>query len=320
MGVIIFAAVGIVAVFVSIGILLYNHRYVRKAFNAMDTVLDRILAKKYAAPVESTRDDRISKLTHKANNVLEMCRAELTQTQGEKELIQGFISDMSHQMKTPLASIAMYTELLQGSTEILSAKEYQDFLARIKSGAAKLEWMTESLIKMSRLEVGTITLNPAPIYVKSTITEAIGTAMPLAAKKNVTIKVAEPFEDRPLLHDRKWTAEALGNILENAVKYSPQGGNIEISVEPLQMFTKITVTDQGIGINKNDLHLIFKRFHRGQNAKNKEGVGLGLYLATVIMEKQGGYIMVDSALGKGAAFSLFLQSVKIHNLVEEGLA
>jgi signal transduction histidine kinase len=99
-------------------------------------------------------------------------------------------------------------------------------------------------------------------------------------------------------------------VLENAVKYSEPDGNIKITVEPMPIYTKIIITDNGIGIDKNDWHLIFKRFYRGQNVSGKEGAGLGLYIDSLILEKQGGYIMVDSIPGQFTSFSLFLQNCK----------
>ena len=278
-------------------------RYVQKAFNSIDSVLDRVLAKDSSLAAQVTGEKRISKLTHKACRILDMLSLEVAQTTEEKETIQGFISDMSHQMKTPLAGISMYADLLlEGG---LTPDEEQEFLKRTKSSTEKLQWMMDSLIKMSRLEVGAIQLAPINAGIKQTITGAIEGVASLAARKNIILSVAD-FNDTQLYHDKKWTQEAIVNILENAIKYSPPGGEIKVALEPLPIYTKIIVTDHGIGINKADWHLIFKRFYRGQNVKDNEGTGLGLYLAALIMEKQGGYIMVDSAPGRFTAFSLFL--------------
>jgi len=279
--------------------------YVQKAFNSIDGVLDRVLAKDIGLRTEVTGEDRLSKLTHKANRIMDMYISETAQTTAEKETIQGFISDMSHQMKMPLSGIAMYADLLL--EENLLQKEQPEFLARIKSATGNLQWMMDSLIKMSRLEVGAIELAPVRQNIKQTISDAIGNVLAAASQKNIDI-VAEDFTDIPLLHDMRWTQEAITNVLENAVKYSNENGKIQIAVEPLPMHTKIVITDFGAGIDKNEWHLIFKRFYRGAIAKQTEGAGLGLYLATIIMEKQGGYIMVDSVPDKFTSFSLFLQN------------
>ena len=282
-------------------------RYVRQAFNSIDEVLDRILTKDNSLSIEITGEDRISKLKHKANRIMDMCVSEVVQTKEEKETIQGFISDMSHQMKTPLSGISMYADLLLEGN--LSVDEQTEFLSRMKSSTEKLQWIMDSLIKMSRLEVGAIQLAPTVTNIKQTISDAIGSVIATATKKSIDISVTD-FQDMPLHHDRKWTREAIVNVLENAVKYSAPDGEIKVSVEPLPLYTKVIISDNGIGIDKNDWHLIFKRFYRGQNVKDNEGAGLGLYLAALIMEKQGGYIMVDSIPGNFTSFSLFLQNCK----------
>ena len=298
-----------IAVSVAVFAVAFAIWYAKKTYNSIDTLLDRILAKDKNLRTEITSENRLSKLTHKASRIMDMYTSETAQSVEEKEIIQGFIADMSHQMKTPLAGIAMYTDLLlEGNT---NEKEQQEFYSRIKSGTENLQWMMDSLIKMSRLEVGAIELLPVRQNIKQTISDAISAVLAAASKKGIEIMVAD-FVDKPLLHDKKWTQEAIVNVLENAVKYSNEDSKIQISVVPLPTYTKIVVTNTGIGINKNEWNMIFKRFYRGQQAKKApeehEGAGLGLYLVTLIMEKQGGYVMVDSIPGEYTTFSLFLQN------------
>lgn len=287
--------------------IIFCRRYVMKAFNAIDTVLDRILSKDTSLFSDTTGENRISKLTHKARRIMDRNVSEVAQTKEEKETIQGFISDMSHQMKTPLSGISMYADLLLEGN--LSVEEQNEFLSRVKSSTDKLQWMMDSLIKMSRLEVGAIQLTPVSENIRQTISDAIGSVVAAASRKNINISVAD-FEDTPLYHDKRWTREAIANVLENAVKYSVPDSEIEVSVELLPLYTKIVITDHGIGVDKSDWNMIFKRFYRGQSVKDNEGAGLGLYLAALIMEKQGGYIMVDSIPGDFTSFSLFLQNCK----------
>jgi len=298
-----------VIIVISVAICLFTvfmcRRHVINVFDSLDKILERILSKDYSIPSDVIIDSRISKLAHKANRIIDMCVAEVACSNAEKETVQGFISDMSHQMKTPLAGISMYLELIAEGG--LSDEALQDFISRMKNSADKLQWMMDSLVKMSRLEAGAIVLAPIPLGIKQTISESITGVLAEATQKNISITVSD-FADFSALHDKKWTIEALVNILENAVKYSSMGGEILVAVESFGQYTKISITDYGIGISKEDYPLIFKRFYRGKNAQTKEGAGLGLYLATVIMEKQGGYIVVDSAIG--STFSLFLQNCK----------
>ncbi|HWQ77140.1 MAG TPA: HAMP domain-containing sensor histidine kinase [Syntrophomonas sp.] len=285
----------------------FSYRYVRKSFDSIDRVLDSVLARNTELPFELAADNRLSKLTHKAIKIIQMNALDISQTTQEKEIIQSFIADMSHQMKTPLSGVAMYTDLLLEGC--MTEAERQEFLARIKTGTEKLQWMMDSLIKMSRLEVGAIELSPVPAGIKQTISDSISGVYGAAAKKNISIQTAY-FEDIALLHDRKWTCEAITNILENAIKYSPADGEIKISVEALPIYTKINITDYGIGISPDEWNSIFKRFYRGRNAKGADGAGLGLYLASLIFQKQGGYILADSKPGKYTTFSMFLQNCK----------
>ena len=300
--IIIAAAIAVICCAITVTL---SRRYVLKTYNAIDTVLEHILAKNKNFPYEITGENRISKLTFKARRIMDMLVSEAARQSGEKETMQGFISDMSHQMKTPLSSISMYADLLLEGN--LSADEQREFHARIKACSDKLQWMMDSLIKMSRLEVGAIELSPAREGIKQTISDAIGSVIAAAVKKNIDITVSD-FKDKLLYHDRKWTREVIANIIENAVKYSEPNGEVEIRLESMPMYTKIIVTDHGIGVDKNNFHLIFTRFFRGQNVKDREGAGLGLYLAALIMEKQSGYIVVDSTPGNFTSFSIFLQN------------
>ena len=167
--------------------------------------------------------------------------------------------------------------------------------------------MTDSLINISRLEVGTIELISKPNLILPTLTQAMNDILAIATEKKITVNL-QPFNDKHLHFDSKWTLEALINILENAVKYAHVESEIRIMVEPLSMYTKINITNSGIGIAQSEYNLIFKRFYRGKNATQYEGIGLGLYLATLVMENQGGYIMVDSIPNQHTTFSLFLQN------------
>lgn len=297
----------VIAVTLYILTVFFSYYYVKKAFDSIDRVLDSVLAKNTELPFETTTDSRISKLTHKASKIFQMNTMDISQTKQEKEMIQIFISDMSHQMKTPLSSVAMYTDLLLEGN--ITPSEQQEFLLRIKSGTEKLQWMMDSLVKMSRLEVGAIKLSPVSTDIKQTISDSISATYGAATKKNISIQTAYS-EDIALLHDRKWTSEAITNILENAIKYSPSDGKIHISVEALPIYTKINITDYGIGISFDEWNSIFKRFYRGRNAKGVDGAGLGLYLASLIFQKQGGYILIDSKPGKYTTFSMFLQNCK----------
>ncbi|MCY6370602.1 sensor histidine kinase [Clostridium ganghwense] len=295
----------IIAVLVCILVILFSRRYVAKMFDFISSILEQILSKNDYIEISETKDSRESKLAHQAKSIIGMINNDVNKTQDEKELIKELIGDISHQIKTPLANICMYTDILLD--ENLSQDEKREFLMRTKEQSEKINWLMKSLLKMSRLETGAINFKPDYEYIKETIARAVSSVYSQASDKNIKIEVEE-FEDIKLFHNRKWTCEAITNILENTIKYSPQFSNINIKIIPLEIYTKIEITDQGIGIDKKDYNKIFKRFYRSENVSEHKGMGIGLYLSQFILSKEGGYITVKSTLGKGSTFSVFLQS------------
>ncbi len=165
----------------------------------------------------------------------------------------------------------------------------------------------QSLIKMSRLETGIFVLHLQETRLSDTIAGAVSMILAEAEKKNIQLQ-ADCNSKLTVKHDPKWTAEAIGNILDNAVKYTPEGGTISILVRPWQFYTRIDISDTGIGIDQENYNAIFQRFYRAQEVTTEQGIGLGLYLARGIIARQNGYITVKSQKGKGSTFSVFLLS------------
>lgn len=223
----------------------------------------------------------------------------------DKETLQTLVSDISHQVKTPVANIKLYTGILQKPN--LTDKERDAFLAIMEAQVDKLDFLMQSLIKMSRLETGTFVLHPRAERIADTVAQAMSAVWGKAEQKNIELS-AECDPQIAALHDPKWTAEAIGNILDNAVKYTPQGGRVRILVRPWQFYTRIDISDTGIGIAQAHYNDVFQRFYRAQEAACEEGVGLGLYLANGIIIRQKGYISVKSKIGEGSTFSVYLLS------------
>lgn len=228
----------------------------------------------------------------------------------EKEKIKTLIADISHQTKTPIANLLLYTELLEEREKDPGNREY---LTAIRRQTEKLDFLIRSLIKMSRLETGIVTLHPREQDVKDMLAETAASYREKAEKKG--LKLYDRSERGTAWFDRKWTAEAVGNILDNAVKYTEQGGII-IRTKRYELFTAVEVEDTGPGLLEEEIPEIFQRFRRGEAALEQEGVGIGLYLAREILAGEGGYIKVSSEKGKGSVFSLFLPNRKKENLSE----
>ena len=213
------------------------------------------------------------------------------------------VSDVSHQVKTPVSNLKMVTDTLLSKS--VTEEEQREFLKGIRNQTDKLEFLFQALVKTSRLETGAIRLEKKDAPLIDTLAMACSGIVYAAEKKGICVTVDCP-EDLRFSHDSKWTAEAVFNLLDNAVKYTPVGGAIRISVEQWEMYVKLSVSDTGKGIPESNQAAIFRRFYREEEVHEQQGVGIGLYLAREIVTRQGGYIKVVSEPGKGSEFSIML--------------
>lgn len=251
---------------------------------------------------ESDYDEtKLSKLESKWLRYLTSSKLSAQKTEQEREKLKELVSDISHQTRTPLSNILLYTQLLQEQELSGQSRELAD---EIRTQAEKLEFLIQSLVKTSRLETGTFQFSACESDTDSVIRPTIEQITPKADSKQ--IEIAYTHENCTAKFDRKWTQEALFNILDNAVKYSPANSRITVSVKEFEMFVSIVISDHGIGIAEDELPRIFGRFYRGQNVREQNGVGIGLYLSRQIIEGQGGYITAESVAGKGSVFRVFL--------------
>lgn len=248
-------------------------------------------------------DTILSKLQEQVMKLSGIVRMQKQRYKEESEEVKSLISDIAHQLKTPLANLNMYNGLLLD--EGLSEDKRKEFTRILVNQTEKLTWLMDSLIKMSRLESGIIKIHAEKQMISNTILAAIKQVYPLAESKGVEIRF-EGGQGIELLHDVKWTGEALVNVLDNAVKYTDRNGVISISINKFELFARIDIEDNGIGIPDYELSDIFKRFYRGADTKNIHGVGIGLYLARKIIMEQGGYMKVSSERGEGSIFSIFI--------------
>ena len=227
------------------------------------------------------------------------------QSRQDKETLQSLVSDISHQVKTPVANMKLYIGILHRPD--IPKEKRELFLNTMDAQIGKLDFLMQSLIKMSRLETGTFALNPVLARLNDTIAQAMNTVWAKAEQKNIELS-AQCGADVMVRHDIKWTAEAMGNILDNAIKYTPEGGRVAVTVCPWQFYTRIDISDTGIGIPEEHYNDVFQRFYRAEEVAAEEGVGLGLYLANGIVTRQKGYISVKSKAGEGTTFSVYLLS------------
>lgn len=251
----------------------------------------------------SDRETLFSRISHRLSRLYDIMQENSRKVDEERQELQRLVSDISHQVKTPVSNLKMVTDTLL--TRSVTDQERIDFLQGIRSQIDKLDFLFQALVKTSRLETGAIRLEKKDCLLFDTLAQAMSGIVYSAEKKDIVVTVDCP-EDLYLYHDSKWTAEALFNLLDNAVKYTLTGGRIRVSVEQWEMYIKLNVTDTGKGISEGNQASIFRRFYREEEVHDEPGVGIGLYLAREIITRQGGYIKVISEIGKGSTFSVFL--------------
>lgn len=246
-------------------------------------------------------EGRLSRLESKMYQYLMAGQKAGQQMKEEREKIKTLVSDISHQTKTPISNMLLYTQLLEENKCL--DKDAENIVFQIEEQTKKLNFLIQSLVKISRLESGMMTVMPKNNKIRGLIDKLDYEAA--AKQKGISFAVGEA-PDLMAFFDAKWTLEALSNIVDNAVKYTPAGGKVEISAEDYEMFVRIDVKDTGIGMEEEETAKIFTRFYRSPAVSGESGVGIGLYLAREILNREGGYIKVTSRLGQGSIFSVFL--------------
>lgn len=278
----------------------------RKTYRMIDRLLDSVLNREMIVYSE-VEEGEFSALVSKIKQIQDVLENRARSADSEKEQVKSLVSNMSHQLKTPLANLSLYAEIL-GQGEIAPERK-AEFADKMQRQIEKLNWIVESLSKMAKLEQNINGFEVKDTPIRQTILDAIDTVYEKVEKKALHLNL-EPFEDRALYHNRKWTVEVFVNLLENAIKYTDKGGTISIRVKPYELYTEIQFSDNGRGIHKEELTDIFKRFYRSPEVENMEGSGIGLYLSDLILEKEKGYITATSEFGNGSCFSVFLQNCK----------
>ena len=288
-----------------------------KTLERLDKMLDEAMNGTF---VEANYDEtKLSRLESKWKDFLGTSVISSQNLENERHRLEQFISDISHQTKTPMTNIKMYTELLSEEIKVLesgavesasvSVEKIRKYADEISRQNLRLEFLIDSLTKLSRLESGTLEVKAQRSQVNKLVESGIAAVSQKAQMRNISFGQLD-LNDNSIqaLFDMKWTLEALVNVLDNAVKYSPEGGTINVKVAETDMYAEIHVIDEGDGITEEDATKVFGRFFRSEEVQQKEGVGIGLYLTREILSKEDGYIkVVPNNKRKGGEFILYLR-------------
>lgn len=277
---------------------LYNRKKTKETIARINTMLEEAIENTFTE--ESYDESRLSALETKFAHYLSVASSSALNVKADRDRIKTLISDISHQTKTPISNLILYSELLK---EIPLPEEAKENVESIHKQAETLRFLIDSLIKLSRLENGILTLEPYENKIMPMLEHIKNRFTADAEAKGLELKIEN--SDDIAVFDPKWTKEALGNIVDNAIKYTHKG-NIIISVQAYELFTRIDIKDTGVGIAEEEIPRIFSRFYRVDKGKEREGVGIGLYLARKIISSEYGYIKVQSDLNLGSTFSVFL--------------
>ncbi len=277
---------------------LWNQRKTRKTMETIEKMLDAAIDGSFT---ESVFDEsKLSALETKFAHYLSGAEISSRNIAQEKDRIKALIADISHQTKTPISNLLLYSELLMEEELSESAKAN---VVALYNQSEKLRFLIDSLVKLSRLENGIISLSPQHTALQPLLQDIAEQYAAKADAKGLSLYLHDT--DISATFDPKWTTEALANIIDNAIKYT-EHGTITISAVSYEIFVRVDISDTGAGISESEQSKIFTRFYRSKDVPEQEGVGIGLYLTRQIISGEGGYIKVTSIPGKGSTFSVFV--------------
>lgn len=280
-----------------------DDRYITEIVLNLSRLIDALAELEEKEIFPENEDSVLSKLQAKAIKLVRVLNKKNEQAAAEKENIKSLVSDLSHQLKTPISNLVMYSDFLKDDK--LTEEKRREYILVLQQTVKRLRFLSEGMIKISRLESGLIQLKMQRQSINETALRAVKDIYPKAKAKDIEIIYQE--EKNVLVnHDGNWTAEAVFNLLDNAVKYSAIGAKVYLSVKSYDLFSFVEVRDENPPLPETERAQIFTRFYRGGNSAGKEGIGVGLYLAREITVRQGGYMKLQCTEG-GNVFSIVLK-------------
>lgn len=274
-----------------------RERLYRKSENIIKDYIDG----NYTVHLPQSNEGNIYQLLASVDQLATMLQAENDTEQKTKEFLKNTISDISHQLKTPLSALVMYQEIIENEPD--NPETVKEFSFKIGTALKRIEQLIQSMLKITRIDAGSIYFEKSNYSISNILNHAINELTTRADNEKKEIVIDGDLEQM-LYCDIEWTGEAVGNIVKNALDHTDAGGKITISWERTPAMIRIFITDNGHGIAGEDIHHIFKRFYRSKNTSDSQGIGLGLPLAKAIVEGQGGILSVQSERLQGTTFTL----------------
>lgn len=300
-------------IFVTILFCVLNAAYIWYQWNQdrklkeLDQYLLAVLAGNYNLDIRDYEDGILSSLKNDVYKMSVLLKEDKEHALEQQKYLESVLSDISHQLRTPLTSMYVMNDLLSDGK--MRGNRKKEILSKNRTQLERIEWLITTLLKMSRIDAGTVTFKREKVNTKDLIKQALEPInIPIELKKQTVLIVGD--KKSTVILDKKWTTEAFVNLLKNAHEHTPVGGMIIIKITDNPLFTEFLIQDNGSGIAKEDLPHIFERFYKGKNSSS-ESIGIGLNMSKTIIQKENGTIMVDSVEGKGTTFTIRFYKVDV---------
>lgn len=285
---------------ITISIVVWGFKKIYKKIRALKKDMEDLLDGKVNIDIDETLEGDIGELSFAFNDIRKRLKSNIESLNSEKVFLINLLSDISHQLKTPLSSLTLFNDILIEREEEITIEERSNFLNNSRIQLVKMDWLIKSLLKLAKIDAGAIIFNKKYQSLNKTIEKSIEVLYGKIIERNINIIFNE--ESFYMNHDNEWLSEAFINIIKNSIDYVEFGGYIKISLESNSIFKRVIIEDNGCGIKKEEVKKIFARFYKNKNNKNKESVGIGLSLSESIIESHGGIIEVESIVSKYTKF------------------
>ena len=280
-------------------VLLFSCRKNRKRVDRLALAAERVVEGDYSVRVPDGGEEGFDRLGHHFNQMSERLGVQVAGLKRDKIVLKDTLTDISHQMKTPLSSLMMYHELMEAEPD-MAWSQRKVFLERGNTALRRMDWLIRQLLKMARLESGIVTFRSEPVSLESVVGDAGSALMALAAERNVEIRITETPAGAVVAGDAEWLAEAVSNLVKNAVEHAPPGTEVEVAVTDTPLVCRISVADHGAGFPAGMKTSLFERYHGAGSRVTAESTGIGLPLAHFVFRHHDGDLFVQDTPGGGA--------------------